>query len=142
MPTDDLKKQDQSSSPSPVQSQPTPRQAKRYRDNPDDPRNKPGYTPPSHAAAHLTRIHQKARQQEKDGANPGIPEAAKPVDPLSARYAPMPPGGLAALAEELFPDDFGNDEAMAGHIHDLLLMNRGTLRDDTSHPAGVHVRIA
>lgn len=139
MPTDDLKKQDQSS-PSPVQSQTDPR--KSWRDNPDDPRNKPGYTPPSHAASHLTRIHVNARQQEREGANPGIPDSARPIDPTQARYVPMPPGGLAALAEELFPEDYGNHEKMAGHLHDLLIMNRATLRDDTSHQVGALVRIS
>lgn len=104
-------------------------------------RTMPGYTPPSHAADSLTRINVNARKMEYDMAKVDLPAAAEHVSVLDAHYVDMPPGGLATLAEHLYLDDFANKDAMAGHVHDLLMMNRDRLRDDTSHPVGVRVRV-
>lgn len=59
-----------------------------------------------------------------------------------AQYVPMPPGGLRALAGELFPDDRDNPESMNQHVSDLLVLNRDTLRTEESYTAGQQVRIS
>ncbi|SRR5581483_11636197 len=59
-----------------------------------------------------------------------------------AQYVPMPPGGLRALAGELFPDDRDNPEAMNQHVSDLLMLNQDTLRTEESYTAGQQVRIS
>ena len=97
--------------------------------------------PAGHASAHMTRLSQRAREQERTQAKVDLPGSATPEALASAKVAAMPPGGLLALASILFPDDVDDQEAMDNHMQDLLNLNRDTLRDDTSHMAGQVVRI-
>jgi hypothetical protein len=97
--------------------------------------------PAGHASASMTRNAQRAREQERTQAKVDLPASATLDGLRSANHVPMPPGGLHALAETMFPDDIGNADAMDGHLQDLLNLNRDTLRDDTSYVVGQHVRV-
>lgn len=97
--------------------------------------------PRSHSSDALSRLAVRAREQSRKNENPGIPTAATPEALASAKYMPMPAGGLSAVVDSLFPQDRDNQDAMDGHLFDLLLLNRDTLRDDTSFTVGQMVRI-
>ena len=104
-------------------------------------RQMPGYLPPREASASVTRLQAKARQDELNNTKVDMLESAKPVALHESHFVPMPAGGIATLAELTWPDDFGNQDAMDRHIQDLLVLNRDIIRDDTSHPVGVFVRV-
>lgn len=93
------------------------------------------------AAASFTWMQQKQQQQLKDRIDPGIPDAARPVALENASFVPLPAGGLAALADSLFPGDKDNEEAMHEHVIDLFIRNRDILRDGESSTVGTMVRI-
>lgn len=97
--------------------------------------------PIGHASNHMTRNAQRAREQERTAAKVDLPDSAKPEALANARVTVMPAGGLLALAEQLFPDDLDNQDAMDGHLQDLLNLNRDSLRDDTAYFPGQVVRI-
>lgn len=97
--------------------------------------------PRGHATETMYRLNQRAREQERTAAKVDLPASATPEALASARVAPMPAGGLHALAAQLYPDDVDNQDAMDGHVFDLLTLNRDTLRDDTSHIVGQIVRV-
>lgn len=114
-----------------------------------DPNAVPPSTPAprSYASEEVTFLAQRASQMSKDIAakkmdDPGIPDAARTdVGLADAKFVPLPAGGIAALADHLYPGDRGNIEAMAGHVFDLLTLNRDIVRDDTSSTVGTIVRI-
>lgn len=97
--------------------------------------------PRGHAADNLTRLNQRAREQERTQAKVDLPASATHEALQGAKFAPMPAGGLHALASQLFPDDVNDQEAMDNHIFDLLTLNRDTLRDESAFTAGQNVRI-
>ena len=97
--------------------------------------------PRGHASDAMTRLAQRARKQEREQQDPGIPDVATDDALASARWVPMPPGGLHALASTLYPQDIDNVDAFDAHLFDLLTLNRDTLRNDTDHVVGQFVRI-
>lgn len=97
--------------------------------------------PVGHATTSVTRLGQRARKQEREQANPGIPAVAQQDAVANARYVPMPAGGMQALAELLHPDDINDQEKMDNHIFDLLTLNRGIVTNDTMHTVGQMVRV-
>jgi len=110
--------------------------------DPNDIRQRPGYLPNSDASGATTRNAQYAQYQVRNNKPDDMPDSAKPIEDItSAVYVPMPSGGIAALAENLFPDDFRNQDAMDRHIYDLMTMNRDRLRDDSGYTVGTQVRI-
>jgi hypothetical protein len=96
---------------------------------------------PGHASSTMTRLAQRAREQERTQANVEMPMSATFDGLLNARLMPMPSGGVHALAHQLYPDDVEDQEKMDNHIYDIMTLNRDTLRDDTSYPANAVVRV-
>jgi len=101
---------------------------------------------PTHAASALTWLGQEAARRSRDTRGTtfdhAVPLAATAPDVRRAVYAPIPAGGIASLVHTLWPDDSQDDEKVAGHIGDILMMNRDVIRDDTTSTVGTHVRIA
>lgn len=97
--------------------------------------------PVGHAAGALTRLAQKAREQERTNAIVDLHPAATPDALANARYVLMPAGGIQALAEQTWPNDLDNRDAMDDHVHTLLILNRDTLVDDTAYSVNQLVRV-
>jgi hypothetical protein len=93
------------------------------------------------AGASITWYQQRQLQQAKDKVDPGVPDSARPIAATDAKWVLLPAGGIAALADSLFPADKGDAEAMHQHVFDLMMMNRDVVRDDTSSTVGTMVRI-
>lgn len=93
------------------------------------------------AAESVTRLQQRQQQQAKDKNDPGLPGAAQPVNIADAKFVPLPAGGVAALADSLYPDDKDNQDAMDQHVFDILVANRDVIRDDVGSTVGTMVRI-
>lgn len=89
----------------------------------------------------VTRLAQRARRQERERQQVDMPLGAQEETFAKARFVPMPPGGVSALVETLYFDEKDDQEAMDNHLHDILLLNRDTLRDETSYQVGQMVRI-
>ena len=105
-------------------------------------KNVPFYAAPrGHASDAVTRLAIRAREQERKQEDPGIPAAATDDALASARWVPIPPGGLHALASTLFPDDIDKQDAFDAHLFDLMTLNRDILRNDTDHTVGQFVRV-
>lgn len=79
---------------------------------------------------------------ENDAPESTDQEEATPHKYTGAQYVPMPPGGLRALAAELYPDDRDTPDAMKQHVADLLQLNADALRTEESYTVGTQVRIA
>lgn len=97
--------------------------------------------PVGHSTGAVTRLAQRAREQERTQANVGLHPSATPEALANARYVAMPSGGLQALAERIWPQDLDNQQAMDDHLHTLIILNRDTLVDDTAYIANQLVRI-
>jgi hypothetical protein len=97
--------------------------------------------PRSHATESMAFLGARGQEQFRKRENPGIPQASTPEAKASAKWQPMPAGGIAALADSLFPEDRDNPEAMHEHVFDLMLLNNDLIRDDTSHSVGQQVRV-
>ncbi len=83
---------------------------------------------------------------KKDAQGNDIPWYPAPAGHASQhmtdqKFVPMPNGGVMQLAEDLFPGDVRDNDAMRQHVFDLMLMNRDRLRTDTDYVVGQQVRI-
>jgi hypothetical protein len=65
----------------------------------------------------------------------------QPVEEQPTTLVQMPALGLYGLAQELYPEDRGDQTKMRLHIEDLFQLNTDRLRDDVSHTVGQMVRI-
>ena len=97
--------------------------------------------PRSHATDSITRLTARGVEQSKKREDPGIPDSATPEAKAKASWVPLPAGGIAALADSLWPEDVNDQEAMDTHIFDLMLLNNDLIRNDTSHTVGQMVRV-
>ena len=97
--------------------------------------------PRGHATEAVTRLAIRAREQERKQEDPGLPKVVSDDAIASARWVPMPPGGLHALASTLYPDDINNQESFDAHLFDLMTLNRDIVRDDTASTVGQFVRV-
>lgn len=97
--------------------------------------------PRSHATDSITRLAARGVEQSKKREDPGLPDSATPEAKASAKWVPLPAGGIAALADSLWPGDSEDQDAMDNHIFDLMLLNNDLIRNDTSHTVGQMVRI-
>jgi hypothetical protein len=97
--------------------------------------------PRSHASESMTFLGARGLEQFRKREDPGIPASSTQEAKDAARWVPLPAGGIAALADSLFPEDLDNPEAMHEHIFDLMNLNSDILRNDTSHSVGQMVRI-
>lgn len=124
----------------------TPKQEKPVRKAPTikdkDGNDVPFYAAPrSHATESITRLSARGQEQFRKREDPGLPDSATPEAKASAKWVPLPAGGIAALADTLFPDDLEDQDAMDTHILDLMLLNNDLIRNDTSHTVGQMVRV-
>ena len=97
--------------------------------------------PAGHASQHMTAIAARGQEMFNKREDPGLPDALAPVSPVDQKFVPMPNGGVMQLAEDLFPGDVRDNDAMRQHVFDLMLMNRDRLRTDTDYVVGQQVRI-
>jgi hypothetical protein len=96
--------------------------------------------PRHHASASVTRNAQKATAMTKSADKHVLPDSAKEDAFTNTRFVPVPSGGIAALADSMWPDDLEDDDKMDDHIFTLMTLNRDIIRDDTSVP-GPHTLI-
>jgi hypothetical protein len=90
---------------------------------------------PRHHATHsVTRNAVKASAMARSSDKHQLPSSATQEALSSATWSPVPSGGIASLADSLFPEDVEDDDAMDQHVYDILTMNRDIIRDDTSLP--------
>jgi hypothetical protein len=101
--------------------------------------------PAGHASQHMTAIGARGQDMFAKGSrgeDPGLPDAVKPVSALDQKFVPVPAGGIMQLAEDLYPGDVKDAQAMQQHVFDLFLMNRDRIRTDTDYNPGLLVRVA
>ncbi len=127
-----------------TQEKPAP-QASPYTKKDDKGNDIPWYPAPAgHATSHNQAIAARGQDMFNKGTrgeDPGIPDALAFISPADQKFVPMPSGGVMQLAEDLFPGDVRNQDAMQQHVFDLMLLNRDRLRTDTDYVVGQQVRI-
>jgi len=90
--------------------------------------------PRHNASDSMTRLSIRAREHATSKEKHELPSSARDNAFNNTSWQPLG-SGLASLADNRWPEDVNDVEAMDMHIYDLLTLNRDIIRTDNDIPS-------